>query len=102
MAVSELEEADLLRCLEAEKARLRVLDAQIKQLSASRLAARQTVATYQRELVSHRPTDRMQYHSDLSGHCRRSGPAGIADGQQTGPPRRIPAKSLVQRPLGGR
>ena len=50
MAVSELEEADLLRCLEAEKARLRDLDAQIKQLSASRLAARKTIATYQAEV----------------------------------------------------
>ena len=44
MAVSELEEADLLRRLEAEKARLRDLDAQIKLLSASRLAARKTIA----------------------------------------------------------
>ena len=52
MAVEQLEDADLLRCLEAEKERLRELDAHIKQLSASRLAARQTVATYQRELVS--------------------------------------------------
>ena len=43
-------------------------------------------------LVTHRPTDRMQYHSDLSGHCRRSGPAGIADGQQTGPPAADPCK----------
>ena len=34
----------------------------------------------------------MQYHSDLSGHCRRSGPAGIADGQQTGPPAADPCK----------
>ena len=52
MAVEQLEDADLLRCLEAEKERLRELDAHLKQLSASRLAARQTVATYQRELVS--------------------------------------------------
>ena len=44
MAVEQLEDADLLICLEAEKERLRELDAHIKQLSASRLAARQTVA----------------------------------------------------------
>ena len=34
----------------------------------------------------------MQYHSVLSGHCRRVGPAGIADGQQTGPPAADPCK----------